>query len=116
MYASQIKVLDDKTLQVTQEVDGGLQTVTLDLPAVVTVDLRLNTPRLCTLQNIMRAKSKPLHVETLESLQMAPESLRDTFEIVKTEEPAKRKPGVMVASVDELIERLRSEAKIIPVK
>jgi electron transfer flavoprotein beta subunit len=95
---------------VVREVDGGLETVKLKLPAVITTDLRLNQPRYCTLQNIMKAKSKPVATETPESLGV---KLEPTYSVTKTEEPPKRKAGIKVASVDELLEKLTNEAKVI---
>ena len=96
---------------VTREVDGGLETLRCKMPAVITTDLRLNTPRYCTLQNIMKAKSKPLAKETPESLGV---KLEPTFTVIKTEEPPKRKAGIKVSSVDELVQKLSTEAKVIP--
>lgn len=94
----------------TREVDGGLQTVSLSLPAVVTTDLRLNEPRYASLPNIMKAKRKPLDVITADSLGV---DLAPRIELVKVEEPAKRSGGVMVESVEELVNKLKTEAKVI---
>lgn len=107
-FASSIAIADGKAL-VTREVDGGLQTISINLPAVVTTDLRLNEPRYASLPNIMKAKKKPL-------VKRAPSEFGvDTaarLKVLKTEEPAGRKAGVKVASVGELIEKLKSDAVI----
>ena len=97
-------------MRVTREVDGGLKMVELDLPAVVTVDLRLNTPRYASLPAIMKARSKPLaRMQPAElGVDLAPR-----LEVLRTEEPPERKPGVTVASVAELVTKLRTEAKVI---
>lgn len=95
---------------ITREVDGGLETLSCPLPAVVTADLRLNTPRYATLPNIMKAKKKPIEALTAESLGA---DTSPGLETLRVEEPPKRKGGVMVASVKELVERLRSEAGVI---
>ena len=89
---------------VTREVDGGLETVKLKLPAVVTTDLRLNEPRYASLPNIMKAKSKPLAVKSPGDfgVDVAPQ-----IEVIKVNEPAKRQAGIKVGSVDELVERLK---------
>ena len=108
-FASEVKVEGDKVL-VTREVDGGLMTVELSLPAVVTTDLRLNEPRYASLPNIMKAKRKPIAVQTPEDLGVA---ITSGLEVVKVESPASRSAGVLVESVDELIAKLRNEAKVI---
>ena len=102
--------LEEGSATVTCESDEGLETVSAPLPAVVTVDLRLNTPRHISLPNIMRAKSKPL-------VEIGPEELgvdiRQRLKVLRTEEPAKRRACVMVSSVDELLDKLRVEAKVL---
>ncbi len=108
-FASNIEVADS-TLNVTREVDGGLQTVTLTLPAVVTTDLRLNEPRYASLPNIMKAKKKPLDIFTPDDLAV---NLTNTVSMIKVEPPAERQAGIKVASVDELVEKLKNEAKVI---
>jgi electron transfer flavoprotein beta subunit len=108
-FASEVKVEDGK-LQVTREVDGGLQTVKIDLPAVVTTDLRLNEPRYASLPNIMKAKKKPLDVVTPEELGV---DLAPTVEVLSVEPPAERQAGIKVESVDELVDKLKNEAKVI---
>ena len=108
-YASEIAVEDDK-VQVTREVDGGLETLALKLPAVVTTDLRLNEPRYASLPNIMKAKRKPLDIRTVDELGI---SLHTTLDVLKVEPPAQRQGGIKVASIDELVEKLKTEAKVI---
>ncbi|MGB0360355.1 MAG: electron transfer flavoprotein subunit beta/FixA family protein, partial [Endozoicomonas sp.] len=108
-FASEVKVDGDK-VNVTREVDGGLQTVSLNLPAVITTDLRLNEPRYASLPNIMKAKRKPLDVKTPEDLGVIVSS---TIQTVRVEPPADRPAGIKVASVDELVEKLKNEAKVI---
>ena len=108
-FASEIKV-DGGKVNVTREVDGGLQTVTLPLPAVITTDLRLNEPRFVKLPNIMKAKKKPLDEKTPADYGV---EMASKLETVKVVPPAERSAGVTVTSVDELIEKLRNEAKVI---
>lgn len=108
-FASEIKV-DGGKVNVTREVDGGLQTVTLPLPAVITTDLRLNEPRFVKLPNIMKAKKKPLDEKTPADYGVDMASKLETIKVVP---PAERSAGVTVTSVDELIEKLRNEAKVI---
>jgi electron transfer flavoprotein beta subunit len=108
-FASEVKV-DGEEVLVTREVDGGLQTVGLKLPAIVTTDLRLNEPRYASLPNIMKAKKKPLDVKTPADLGV---ELRAHTELLKVEPPAERKGGIRVASVEELVDRLKNEAKVI---
>lgn len=108
-FASKILPADGK-LRVTREVDGGLQTVLLNLPAVLTTDLRLNEPRYASLPNIMKAKSKPLAEIDAATLGI---DLEPRIKIVKTQEPGARKAGVKVANVAELVAKLRDEAGVI---
>ena len=108
-FASEVNVEGDK-VSVTREVDGGLQTLALSLPAVVTTDLRLNEPRYAALPNIMKAKRKPLDVKTPEALGITVDS---TLTTVKVEPPAERSAGIKVGSIDELVEKLKNEAKVI---
>jgi electron transfer flavoprotein beta subunit len=108
-FASKV-VVGDGTVDVTREVDGGLQTVSLTLPAIVTTDLRLNEPRYASLPNIMKAKKKPLDETSAEALGV---DITPRLEVLKTVEPATRKAGVKVASVEELIEKLKTEAGVI---
>ncbi|PQO22577.1 electron transfer flavoprotein subunit beta [Rhodobacteraceae bacterium WD3A24] len=108
-FASKIE-LEDGHAKVTREVDGGLQTIKVRMPAIVTVDLRLNEPRYASLPNIMKAKKKPLDEKTPADygVDVAPR-----LSVVKTSEPPTRKAGVMVGSVDELIEKLKNEAGVL---
>ncbi|MFT5705588.1 MAG: electron transfer flavoprotein beta subunit [Shewanella sp.] len=108
-FASEVKIEGD-ALTVIREIDGGLQTVSMTLPAVVTVDLRLNEPRYAKLPNIMKAKRKPLETVTIDDLGV---SLKSHQNILKVSPPAQRKAGIMVASVAELVEKLKNEAKVI---
>ncbi|EAW32054.1 Electron transfer flavoprotein, beta subunit [marine gamma proteobacterium HTCC2143] len=108
-FASEITVVDGK-LNVTREIDGGLQTITLSLPAVVTTDLRLNEPRYASLPNIMKAKKKPLDVFTAEDLGV---DVAPRLTTVKVEPPAERAAGIKVESVAELVDKLKNEAKVI---
>jgi electron transfer flavoprotein beta subunit len=108
-FASKVEVADG-TVDVTREVDGGLQTVTLKTPAVVTTDLRLNEPRYASLPNIMKAKKKPIAEKTPADygVDTAPR-----LKVLKTTEPASRKAGVKVASVAELVTKLKDEAGVL---
>lgn len=108
-FASKVVVADGK-VAVTREIDGGLQTVSLKLPAVVSTDLRLNEPRYASLPNIMKAKKKPLDVITADSLGVA---LQSKVKTLKVTAPAQRQAGVMVDSVATLVEKLKQEAKVI---
>lgn len=104
-FASKLDI-EGETAQVVREVDGGLETVSMTLPAVVTCDLRLNEPRYATLPNIMKAKSKPL--ATLPASELGVD-LKNRLEIVSTKPPAAREPGRMLGSVDELVEILNTK-------
>lgn len=108
-FASKVEQAGDG-LNVTREIDGGLQTVALKLPAVVTTDLRLNEPRYASLPNIMKAKKKPLETLTPDALGVA---VKAFYEVVKVEAPAGRQAGIKVKSVAELVEKLKNEAKVI---
>ena len=108
-FASGI-VLTEKTVTVTREVDGGLERVSLSLPAVVTADLRLNEPRYVTLPNIMKAKKKPLETVTEVELCVA---IAPRVKTLKVTEPLKRSAGVKVPDVAALVEKLKSEAKVL---
>jgi electron transfer flavoprotein beta subunit len=108
-FASNVE-LGDGSVEVTREVDGGLQTVALKLPAVVTTDLRLNEPRYASLPNIMKAKKKPLDIFTPEDLGV---TLAASVTTLSVEPPAERQAGIKVASVEELVDKLRNEAKVI---
>ena len=108
-FASDI-VIGDGTARVTREVDGGLETIEVNLPAVVTTDLRLNEPRYATLPNIMKAKNKPIDRLTPAEFGV---DVTPRLTVLKVEEPPRRHAGVKLASVAELVERLRNEAKVI---
>ena len=108
-YASKIDLNNNKA-SVTREVDGGLQVIEVSLPAVISVDLRLNEPRYASLPNIMKAKKKPIEEIMVQDLGV---EISQKLEIVKVEEPKKRETGIMVKSVDELLEKLTNEAKVI---
>jgi len=108
-FASKLTI-EGETLTVTREVDGGLETLQLDLPAVITTDLRLNEPRYASLPNIMKARKKPIETLKPEALGVDPSP---RLKLVRVNEPAKRVAGVKVGSVAELVAKLRSEAKVI---
>jgi len=108
-FASELAIDGDK-VNVTREVDGGLQTVGLNLPAIVTADLRLNEPRYASLPNIMKAKKKPLDVFTPTDLGV---DVTSHLTLVKVEPPAERKAGIIVDSVAALVDKLKNEAKVI---
>jgi electron transfer flavoprotein beta subunit len=108
-FASEVVVDGDK-VNVTREIDGGLRTVALSLPAIVTTDLRLNEPRYASLPNIMKAKRKPLEVVSPADLGV---EIKSSQTLVKVEAPAVRSAGIIVASVDELIDKLKTEAKVL---
>lgn len=108
-FASEVKVDGDK-VTVTREIDGGLQTLTLSLPAIITTDLRLNEPRYAKLPNIMKAKKKPMDIKTPAELGVEVVSRLTT---VKVETPAERQPGIKVDSVEALVEKLKNEARVM---
>ena len=108
-FASEVNI-EDARVVVTREIDGGLQTVALSLPAVVTTDLRLNEPRYASLPNIMKSKQKPLATITAEELGV--ETAART-KLLGVEPPAQRQAGVMVSDVSQLVDKLKNEAKVI---
>ena len=108
-FASEVVVDGDK-VNVTREIDGGMQTVSLNLPAIVTTDLRLNEPRYASLPNIMKAKKKPLDVLTPDELGVA---VTSHLTQVKVAPPAARQAGIKVGDVQELVDKLKNEAKVI---
>ena len=108
-FASKVAV-GNGSVDVTREIDGGLQTVKLALPAIVTTDLRLNEPRFASLPNIMKAKKKPM--ETLSPADFGVETA-PTLKVLKVEEPAARSAGIKVETVSELVDKLKNEAKVI---
>ena len=108
-FASKIEV-KEKSLEVTREVDEGLETIETTIPSIVTCDLRLNEPRYASLPNIMKAKKKPLEQINASDLGV---DTKPRIEQIKVEEPPKRKAGIKVASVEELVQKLKNEAKVI---
>jgi len=108
-FASKIEI-KDKKLEVVREVDEGLETVEVNIPAVVTCDLRLNEPRYASLPNIMKAKKKPIEQINTSDLGV---DITPRVQQIKVEEPPKRKSGIKVASVAELVQKLKNEAKVI---
>ena len=108
-FASEVKIEDGK-IAVTREIDGGLQTVSLSLPAVVTTDLRLNEPRYASLPNIMKSKQKPLSTLTTEELGV---DISARTKLLGVEPPAQRQAGIMVSDVAQLVDKLKNEAKVI---
>jgi electron transfer flavoprotein beta subunit len=108
-FASKIEH-KDKVIEVTREVDEGLETIQINLPAIVTCDLRLNEPRFASLPNIMKAKKKPIEQLYAKDLGV---DISNRIQQVKVEEPPKRKGGIKVASVAELVSKLKNEAKVI---
>ena len=108
-FASKITV-KEKLLEVIREVDEGLETVEVNIPAVVTCDLRLNEPRYASLPNIMKAKKKPLEQINFSDLGV---DIKSKIEQIKVEDPPKRKGGIKVSSVAELVQKLKNEAKVI---
>ena len=108
-FASKIEV-KDKSMQITREVDEGLETIEINLPAIVTCDLRLNEPRYASLPNIMKAKKKPIEQLIAKDLGV---DISNRIQQLKVEEPPKRKGGVKVTNVAELVSKLKNEAKVI---
>ena len=108
-FASKLEIADGKA-QVTREIDGGLETLSIDLPAIVTTDLRLNEPRYVTLPNIMKAKKKPLEVFKPEDLGV---DAKPRLKTLKVSEPPKRGAGVKVPDVATLVDKLKNEAKVL---
>ncbi len=107
-FASEVKIDDDHAV-VTREVDGGLQTIKVRMPAIVTVDLRLNEPRYASLPNIMKAKKKPLEEKTAEDYGI---DVSPRLQVVQTSEPAERAAGIKVGSVDELVAKLKEAGAV----
>ena len=108
-FASKID-LEDKKLKVTREIDEGLETIEINTPAIVTCDLRLNEPRYASLPNIMKAKKKPIEQMNASDLGV---DIAPKIQQIKVEEPPKRKAGIKVSSVAELVQKLKNEAKVI---
>ncbi len=108
-FASNIEIKDN-FLEVTREIDEGLETIQVNIPAIVTCDLRLNEPRYASLPNIMKAKKKPIEEINVSDLGI---DIKPRIEQLKVEEPPKRKAGIKVANVAELVQKLKNEAKVI---
>jgi electron transfer flavoprotein beta subunit len=108
-FASEISI-DGDSASVTREIDGGLQTIKVSLPAIVTTDLRLNEPRYASLPNIMKAKKKEMDVQPIDSLGV---DIAPRLELISVEPPATRAEGIKVESVEELVSKLKNEAKVI---
>ena len=108
-FVSALDVAGD-TAKIVREVDGGLEHLEIKIPAIVSVDLRLNEPRYASLPNIMKANKKPIDSLTINDLDV---DIKPRLQVVKVEEPAAREAGVKVADVKELVEKLKNEAKVI---
>ena len=108
-FASEVELGDD-TVTVTREVDGGLETIAVKLPAIITTDLRLNEPRYASLPNIMKAKKKPIDIYSAEDLGV---NVSPRIKQLTVVEPPKRTKGIMVKDVEELVQKLKNEAKVI---
>ncbi|WP_026353898.1 electron transfer flavoprotein subunit beta/FixA family protein [Woodsholea maritima] len=108
-FASEVK-LDGEALEVTREIDGGLQTLAMSLPAIVTTDLRLNEPRYASLPNIMKAKKKPIDTKTPDDFG---EDITPRLQVLKVSEPAKREAGIKVENVTQLVDKLKNEAGVL---
>ena len=108
-FASKVEI-SGKTAMVSREVDGGIENIEITLPAVISTDLRLNEPRYASLPNIMKAKKKPISEIKIEDLNI---EIKNHLNILKVEEPAKRQSGIMLKTVDELVDKLKNEAKVI---
>ena len=108
-FTSKLNVKENE-IDVSREIDGGIENLRIKLPAIVTTDLRLNEPRYASLPNIMKAKRKPIEEITADSLNI---DLNTKLDIIKVEEPKSREAGIMVKSVDEMIDKLKNEAKVI---
>ena len=109
-FASELKKNDDNTLEVTREVDGGLETVKVNIPCVVTTDLRLNEPRYASLPNIMKAKQKKIDVLEIGSFGI---DIKNRLQVLEVNEPPERKPGIKVDDVEALVNKLKNEAKVL---
>ncbi len=109
-FASKIEKNNDNTLNVTREVDGGLETIKVKIPCVVTTDLRLNEPRYASLPNIMKAKQKKIDVLDINELSL---DLKKRVETLEVNDPPERKPGIVVPDVDSLVDKLKNEVKIL---
>ena len=109
-FASKLIKNEDGTIDVTREVDGGLETIKVKIPCVVTTDLRLNEPRYASLPNIMKAKQKKIETLDINGLGI---DIKNRLEVIEVNDPPERKPGIKVEDVDSLVEKLKNEAKIL---
>ncbi|MAZ07474.1 MAG: hypothetical protein CMM99_03285 [Rickettsiales bacterium] len=109
-FASKIEKKEDESLNVTREIDGGLETISVKIPCVITTDLRLNEPRYASLPNIMKAKQKK--IDTLDVKDLGVDTNK-RLEIIEVNEPEPRKPGILVPDIETLIDKLKKEAKVI---
>ncbi len=109
-FASKVEKNNDNTLNVTREVDGGLETIKVNIPCVITTDLRLNEPRYASLPNIMKAKQKKIDILDINELSL---DLKKRVEILEVNDPPERKPGIVVPDIDSLVDKLKNEAKIL---
>ena len=109
-FASKLIKNEDGTIDVTREVDGGLETIKVKIPCVVTTDLRLNEPRYASLPNIMKAKQKKIETLDINGLGL---DIKNRLEVIEVNDPPERKPGIKVEDVDSLVEKLKNEAKIL---
>ena len=108
-FASKVEIAEKKAI-ISREVDGGIENLEITLPAVISTDLRLNEPRYASLPNIMKAKKKPINEIKIEELNV---EIKQRLDVLKVEEPSKRQSGIMVKTVEELVEKLKNEAKVI---
>lgn len=108
-FASKIEIVD-KIVKVSREVDGGIENIEVNLPAVISTDLRLNEPRYASLPNIMKAKKKPINEIKINELKI---NIKQRLDILKVEEPSKRQSGIMLKTIEELVDKLKNEAKVI---
>jgi len=108
-FASKIEIVD-KIAKVGREIDGGIENIEVNLPAVISTDLRLNEPRYASLPNIMKAKKKPINEIKINDLGI---DIKQRLDILKVEEPSKRQSGIMLKTIEELVDKLKNEAKVI---
>ena len=109
-FASKIEKNEDESLNVTREIDGGLETIAVKIPCVITTDLRLNEPRYASLPNIMKAKQKKIDIMDVKDLGV---DTNKRLEIIQVNEPEPRKPGILVPDIETLIDKLKKETKVI---
>ena len=108
-FASKIEIVD-KIVKVSREVDGSIENIEVNLPAVISTDLRLNEPRYASLPNIMKAKKKPINEIKIDELKI---NIKQRLDILKVEEPSKRQSGIMLKTIEEFVDKLKNEAKVI---